>query len=90
MIPRPITDMFASHNVSSWIGTTVVTPDHHVEGEINEVVIDSVTGRVKYFVVAIGDEIPGRVTTYALPFNDCQFDEQRALCIARAMYPLRM
>ena len=90
MMPPPNTSMGASINVSSWIGTTVVTPDGHIEGEINEVVIDSVTGSVRYFVVAIGDEIAGRVTTYALPFNDCQFDEQRALCIAKAMYPLRM
>ena len=90
MISHPHTGMFASLNDSSWIGTTVVAPDGHIEGEINDVVLDSVTGRVKYFVVAIGNEIGGRVTPYALPFKDCHFDEKSAVCIAKAMYPLRM
>ena len=90
MMPPPNTSMGASINVSSWIGTTVVTPDGHIEGEINEVVIDSVTGSVRYFVVAIGDAIGGRAAIYALPFGDCQFDEKSDMCIAKAMYLLRM
>lgn len=89
MQPRNMS-MGASINVSSWIGTMVVTPDGHVVGEINEVAIDSVTGSVRYFVVAISDVIGGRATIYALPFGDCLFDEKSEMCIAKAMYPLRM
>lgn len=89
-MPLPNTSISASNNVSSWIGAIVVTPNGHVEGEINEVVIDSVTGKVRYFVVAIDDATGDRATIFALPFGDCQFDETSNTCVAKAMYPLRI
>ncbi len=89
MMSPPNKSMGAPVNVSTWVGTMVVAPDGHVEGEINEVVIDDVTGSVRYFVVAVGDVVGRRATRYALPFSDCLFDEKGDICIAKAMYPLR-
>lgn len=73
-----------------WIGATVVAPNGEVEGEINDAVMDATTGKVKYFIVAIGDPQRGSASVFALPFGDCTFDEKRRSCVAKSLYPLRV
>ena len=82
--------MCPSIDKSRWIGATVLAPTGQVEGEINEGVIDSATGRVRYFIVEIGDPVQGRASLYALPVDDCVFDEKSRSCVARSLYPLRV
>ena len=86
----PNTSMYPSIDKSRWIGATVVAPNGQVEGEINEAVIDSITGKVRYFIVAIGDPPLGRASIYALPVGDCIFDEKSRSCVAKSLYPLRV
>ena len=89
MMPPPNTSIYPSIDISLLIGAIVVAPNGQVEGKIDEAVIDSVTGKVRYFIVTTGDRIRGRASIYALPVGDCQFDEKGKSCVAMTLYPLR-
>lgn len=77
-------------DVSLWIGAVVVAPGGAVEGKIDDAVIDAATGKVRYFVVAISDPLPGRARVFALPIGDCSFDENSLTCVAESLYPLQV
>ena len=59
---------------SSVIGTDVVNPKGENLGEIKEVVIDPVTGRVAYSVVGFGGFMGLGEKLFAIPFSAFEFD----------------
>ncbi len=86
----PNTNIYPAIDSVQWIGATVIAPNGEVEGEINDAVVDATTGKVKYFIVAMGDPQRGSASVFALPFSDCTFDETRRSCVAKSLYPLRV
>ena len=61
--------------VSSIIGTSVVDPKDDNLGDIKEVVIDPLTGKVAYAVVSFGGFLSMGEKLFAIPFSAFKYNE---------------
>ena len=62
---------------SSIIGTSVVDPKDESLGDIKEVVIDPLTGKVAYAVVSFGGFLSMGEKLFAIPFSSFVYDVKK-------------
>jgi sporulation protein YlmC with PRC-barrel domain len=62
---------------TSVIGTDVVNPKRQSLGEIKEVVIDPMTGRVAYAVISFGGFLSMGEKLFAVPFTSLKYNHDK-------------
>jgi len=68
---------------SSIIGDKVHNENDEHLGEIKDIMIDVVTGRIDYFIIKFGGFIGIGIKYFAIPFNQVRVDPERRLFIFR-------
>jgi hypothetical protein len=76
---RPDFDLVSSQDVE---GTTVLTKTGDEIGEIDHLMIDKVSGRVRYAVLAFGGFLGLGHSHYPLPWSSLSYDRAREAYIA--------